>query len=79
MALINSTWWDKYLTGFLTSIVPTPYMATGSLSYMGQVGTSLLWEEEGVCVLAGACWCGALSCLCVVASWKLHSTVLYLR
>lgn len=37
MQLINSTWWDKYLTGYLSQLVPAPFNATGSLSYMGQV------------------------------------------
>lgn len=37
MNLINSTWWDRYLTGFLTSIAPAPFMASGGNAYMGQV------------------------------------------
>lgn len=38
MQLINSTWWDKYMAGFLTSIAPAPFMAAGGNAYMGQVG-----------------------------------------
>lgn len=37
MQLINSTWWDNYLTGFMSELVPAPFNATGSNAYMGQV------------------------------------------
>lgn len=37
MQLINSTWWDKYLNGFLSGIVPAPFTATGARAYEGSV------------------------------------------
>lgn len=49
MQLINSTWWDKYMAGFLTSIVPAPFMATGGNAYMGQVGWQYLCTVLRLC------------------------------
>ena len=42
IALINSTWWDKFITGYLSMIVPSPFMPSGANAYMGQT-----WQASG--------------------------------